>query len=192
MKTLTETSAWVTVTVPEITDPFGPSLFEITFQQLTNKIKYVYDLATGGGLPAGATGQVMQYIEGWQGMNSVYLPAGATRFFSVQSSLEDGNGFDVVFAGGEATGDGDGGNAILRAGLLAATITEPANGKAQLQTADEGVVCSVSGTAAAPKFGAFNVTEVARPSIDRGTATWMDIAEALHDLGWIELTADWP
>lgn len=45
---------------------------------------------------------------------------------------------------------------------------------------------------AGAKAGAFGATPVAQPSLARATCSWMDVADALADLGWIELTGSWP
>lgn len=146
-----------------------------------------------GGLPEGSAGQVLTYGgEGWGGSNGIAFPAGAARTITVSDPAESGDGDDLILAGATAQTEGSGGDAILRAGALQGEGETSVDGSAKLQTADGGTVVEVSGTTAAPTFGAFGVTPAARPSIARATATFAEVADALADLGLIELTGAWP
>jgi hypothetical protein len=53
MKSLTDASNWATITVPIVTDPWGPGILETTFQLLANRTKWLYDNSSGA--PAGSS-----------------------------------------------------------------------------------------------------------------------------------------
>lgn len=168
----------------------------------------VLTVTVEGGVTGGALNQVLQHDGAdadWR--DEITLPEGDDRTIEVAQRATQGNGYDLVIVGGSGKTAGNGGNAILRGGAAEFPVIEPDEGRAQLQTfdlqtfdegsaqlqtSDGGVVCSVNGTAASPKFGAFGVTEVEQPTITRATATMQDIADALHELGWIKLSGSWP